>query len=53
MTCRTCQDEGEIVTDWNRYLDPFPGDKGDEAVAVCPDCAGQSRKSIWNEELLP
>ena len=38
--CPRCQGNGEIVTDWNRYLHPRPGDVGDEAVAECPDCDG-------------
>lgn len=32
---------GEIVTDWDRYLHPHDGDKGDEAVAECPACYGR------------
>lgn len=38
--CETCQGNGEVVTDWDRYQDPHSGDKGDEAVAPCPDCDG-------------
>lgn len=38
--CGTCQGNGEVVTDWDRYQDPHSGDKGDEAVAPCPDCDG-------------
>jgi hypothetical protein len=38
--CQTCQGNGEIVMDWGRYLEPHPGDKGDEAVCDCPDCDG-------------
>lgn len=38
--CETCQGNGEIVTDWERYLHARPGDVGDEAVAECPDCGG-------------
>ena len=40
-TCERCQGNGEIVTDWERYRHPHPGDKGDEAVAECPDCGGE------------
>ena len=39
-TCTTCQGNGEIVTDWERYLHALPGDVGDEAVSECPDCDG-------------
>ena len=39
-TCKTCRGNGEIVTDWDRYLHPHEGDIGDEAVAACPDCDG-------------
>lgn len=38
--CEHCQGNGEIVTDWERYLAPHEGDLGDEAVAECPDCRG-------------
>ena len=38
--CDRCQGNGELVTDWDRYLHPRPGDVGDEAVADCPDCDG-------------
>jgi DnaJ-class molecular chaperone len=40
MACARCQGNGEIVLDWDRYLSPRCGDKGDEAVASCPDCDG-------------
>ncbi|WP_420408670.1 hypothetical protein [Hoeflea sp.] len=39
-SCEKCQGNGEIVTDWERYKHPHPGDAGDEAVADCPDCDG-------------
>lgn len=39
-TCQRCQGNGEIVTDWERYKNPRPGDVGDEAVTECPDCDG-------------
>lgn len=42
-TCRACQGNGEIVTDWERYMHPHPGDVGDESVAECPDCDGRGR----------
>ncbi len=40
MQCEKCQGNGEIVTDWTRYLKPRPGDMADEASAECPDCDG-------------
>lgn len=40
ITCTACQGNGEIVTDWERYLHPHEGDAGDEAVADCPACDG-------------
>lgn len=42
-TCETCQGNGEIVTNWKRYLHPRPDDIGDEAVKECPDCNGKGR----------
>lgn len=41
VTCDECQGNGEIVTDWDRYLHAYEGDVGDEAVAECPRCSGQ------------
>lgn len=41
VQCERCQGNGEIVTDWERYLHPRVGDVGDEAVAECPDCDGE------------
>ncbi|WP_395443623.1 hypothetical protein [Caulobacter sp. UC70_42] len=38
LTCERCHGNGEIVTDWARYLNPLDDDAGDEAVATCPDC---------------
>lgn len=38
--CPFCCGNGEIITDWERYLHALPGDKGDEAVADCPNCDG-------------
>ena len=43
--CERCQGNGEIVTDWERYKRPHPGDVGDEAVAECPDCDGTGNVS--------
>lgn len=42
-TCERCQGNGEIVTDWERYLHSHEGDKGDEAVTECPDCDGEGK----------
>lgn len=41
--CERCQGNGEIVTDWDRYMHAHDGDVGDEAVADCPDCSGTGR----------
>lgn len=42
VTCSKCHGVGEIVTDWDHYLDgigtPKPGET--EAVIECPDCNG-------------
>ena len=38
--CPKCAGNGEIVTDWERYLHARPDDLGDEAVADCPECDG-------------
>lgn len=43
--CDRCQGNGEIVTDWDRYIHPRQGDVGDEAVTECPDCSGTGRLS--------
>jgi len=41
---------GEIIADLDRYLSPHEGDRGDEAVAECPKCAG---RGFFCEESLP
>ncbi|WP_296584274.1 hypothetical protein [Xanthobacter sp.] len=41
--CQNCAGNGEIVTDWDRYLKAHPGDVGDEAVAECPECSGTGK----------
>lgn len=38
--CETCQGNGEVVTDWERYLHGALDENGDDAVADCPDCDG-------------
>lgn len=38
--CKTCCGNGEIITDWDRYLHGHEGDVGDEGTADCPDCDG-------------
>lgn len=38
--CDRCCGNGEIVTDWDRYIEPLDGDVGDEAVYECTDCDG-------------
>ena len=43
--CERCQGNGEIVTDWDRYIHLLNGDVGDEAVADCPDCDGTGYNS--------
>lgn len=46
ITCQRCQGNGEIVTDWDRYLHPLKGELGDEAVAECPDCSGEGSNNL-------
>jgi len=41
--CQRCAGNGEVVTDWDRYLKAHPGDVGDEAVAECPECSGTGK----------
>lgn len=43
IDCPRCCGNGEIVTDWNRYLCAEDGDTGDEAVSECPDCDGSGQ----------
>ena len=54
VDCGRCQGNGEIVTDWNRYLHAQEGDVGDEAVAECPECNGTGRVEYcdWRDEML-
>ena len=39
--CQTCAGTGEIIRDWERYLEPRARDTGNEAVSDCPDCQGK------------
>lgn len=41
--CERCCGNGEIVTDWERYLHAHDGDVGDEATEDCPDCGGTGK----------
>ena len=41
VTCARCQGNGEIVTDWVRYMRGQEDENGNEAVAECPDCGGE------------
>lgn len=47
--CEQCQGNGEIIADWDRYLEPHDGDVGDEAVTECPDCDGTGRRALSGE----
>lgn len=49
--CDACQGTGEVVTDWDRYLEARPGDIGDEAVAPCPECDGTGQLMTMEEAL--
>lgn len=49
ISCDRCQGNGEIVTNWERYLHPAEGDIGDESVAECPDCCGTGRAALSDE----
>lgn len=40
IQCDRCQGNGEVVTDWDKYLHAHGSRIGDEAVAECPDCSG-------------
>lgn len=41
--CLRCAGNGEIVTDWDLYLNPPPGVPADSGVAECPDCGGDGK----------
>lgn len=43
LPCERCQGNGELVADWDRYMNGQPGDKGDEGTEDCPDCNGTGR----------
>lgn len=38
--CKRCQGNGEIVTDWDRYMRGPLDENGEDVVAPCPDCDG-------------
>lgn len=39
--CERCQGNGELVTDWERYMHGPLDENGDDAVEECPDCHGE------------
>lgn len=52
--CKSCAGNGEVVTNWDRYLKGEPGDVGDEATATCPDCDGQGKADLGSfSDLAP
>lgn len=52
--CKRCAGNGEIVTDWDRYLGaPQPGDQGDEGTADCPDCDGIGKVDVEDAHPSP
>lgn len=52
-TCQRCHGNGEIVTDWDRYLRGHEDENGNEAVAECPDCDGEGRRfSTITDEMV-
>lgn len=54
QTCKHCAGNGEIITDWDRYLGaPKPGDRGDEGTADCPDCDGKGSRSVAFRDIAP
>lgn len=38
--CERCAGNGEIVTDWERYMRGPLDKNGEDAVKPCPDCDG-------------
>ena len=50
MECQRCCGNGEIVVDWDRFIMSEPGDRGDEGIAVCPDCDGFGSVDDESEE---
>lgn len=46
IMCEKCQGNGEIITDWDRYLHAEPDDEGHEGTAECPDCDGEGEIEV-------
>lgn len=38
--CESCQGNGEVITDWETYLEPPMGTDPEAGVSICPDCHG-------------
>nr|DAQ12786.1 MAG TPA: protein of unknown function (DUF5351) [Caudoviricetes sp.] len=52
--CKRCAGNGEIVTDWDRYLGaPQPRDQGDEGTTDCPDCDGTGKVDVTEDHPSP
>jgi|GEM_PF-5446670 len=43
--CERCQGNGELVTDWDRYLNGPLDENEEDAVEPCPDCDGTGGSS--------
>ena len=44
--CSTCQGDGEIVTDWDVYLNPWPKAPGEAGKQACFACDGSGRRAL-------
>lgn len=54
LSCKPCAGNGEVVTDWDRYLGaPEPGDQGGEGTTDCPTCGGHGSLSVGFSDLAP
>lgn len=51
--CERCAGNGEIVTNWGRYVEPNSNDIGDEGVAACPDCDGTGKVAALSSTPTP
>lgn len=43
--CERCQGNGELVTDWDRYMKGDMDASGEEYVEPCPDCEGEGHRT--------
>ena len=49
--CKRCQGNGEIILDWDRYMNSTSSEEDETAVAECPDCSGYGSQAALERNI--